>query len=146
MSMYTPLLTHTSLLQWAHMCTQKSSHLHSLTHSLTQMHTDSLRPHTNLFTHPRKQAPSVYTDVPAVRIGTPHSHRCMQLHYRSTEQSQSPTPSRGQDTLTTRPSSRPVGPPRGPAPPPILRPPFFLGSKRDQAAPVSSAHASCVHS
>lgn len=140
-----------------------SAHTHIPTPVGTHVHTEELtsaQPHTFSYTDAHRSVTSTHKPVHApASASTVSVHRCTSRSHWLTTLSPVhattvqihgtvpvPPPIQGQDTLTPRPGSGPVGPPRGPAPPPILRPPFFLGSKRDQAAPVSSAHAPCVHS
>lgn len=142
-----------------------SAHTHIPTPVGTHVHTAELtfaQPHTFSYTDAHRFIMSTHKPFHAPALASTISvHRCtsrshwhttlspvrattVQIH--GTVPVPHPIQGSGHPHALPRPSSRPVGPPRGPTPPPILRPPFFLGSKRDQAAPVSSAHASCVHS
>lgn len=98
--MCTPLLTHTPTQMGA--CAKKEltfvqpctfSHIHAAVPASV---------HTSFHTL-CTQTPSVYVRVPAVHIGTPHSHPCVRTEQPSTS-SHPPTP------------HTELGPPRGPQP------------------------------
>lgn len=143
--MHISLLTHTHLLQWTHfMCTLKSSHLCSLTHAPPYM--QQFMSYTKLFMYPCMQTPSMYTQLfILVHYALTHASK---LKHRPEEQP--PTPSHSPQhteirTLSPCKQVPAICPPRGPCPPPILKPPSWIYSMTRLALRTVLTHPAHTH-